>query len=1154
MIIYDKSGTILYDAIVTKEAEHEEELMKSDFVKLSWNDAEYWQIPVDAYIVPFNDGIKYSLLEPYVPEQKSEAEWTYEPEFQHPKMYLSKVPFIRKSYDTQTEPNEIDLMEWSYTGFIGTLLQYFCDSINAVYNLQEPDEIGYNIIGEIDNIVSTTFSAVDILSALSNVANLLQCEWHIDWHEKTLFFGHIKIDRQELDTPILEVDSNIGIPSVRNSKEGYWNAYQPQGSTRNMTVRAASGENVQANVRLALNKTQYPDGIIYTDGEGNVLTKAQFEALGLTKYIKSVIYESVYPKLDLFVYDVRFRERYLLDENGEKVIDHYDGSTPVYKRYAVWFMRLAYPTYNQQGEVTDWTDYTIDPETQVINGKTLMGAFQANTREGAETSPLAGQGDGDGEHYGFSLSYHEEGEVIPPGTDGEGDTGVTIKAGDYEIILQQKDDLIIPTTQAIGMIPKGEATPSLLGNVVNLYNVVMSEDYLLSAQDDLKNETLKTIAHDTEDNNSYTFKSKETAFEQSKPNLYIGRRVIYKNDDYELETRVMKIVTKLDYDFEQEITVGNEVLKGNQTQMQEKVDNLVSTFAQGGNGMSQSQVLRLIENWVTPRFLSRINPDVAQRLITFVQQAAMQAGITIGSNYRIDGDGEARLKRIVLESLQSSNYVSGLTGWNIDKNGNMEAETLHLRSALEVDELRINRQQAQEGDTIFAENDQIESVEESYDEAQGMMTYILTLKDKWEGYFTAQQYGNILRGKINTLAAKDAGVSDYTGQEYQASQQEDEGGNKYYTSFMQVIATHNTDPNLGVNKIRVVLFGDSEVPMTKNYPPCALMAVARWGCIDYSAEYEGTAKYADVVRSIKRRQQSFMITSSEGRIVKLTGVDSPILRNGNYGTTLGILPEFVQNYPTVHDRMIAGRDYLYAQGVVVGDFIKIDVEGNPVPTVVDCGEWIDGSRTEPLTIKVWDAQQQRYVDHVLTFPIPSSEYNNPSSLYIGHGIYFYNKFNALTQQYETHKVRHDGGTWQCLQSQPVIESGVAHYYPPKWNSAYWMLVDGNDNLTIEFVSTNGNAFYQGYVNTVITPHLFYGNVDISSEVDIQYWSWTRETESGKTDADRNWDSRHTGTKVLTLVNEDMPTAWGRGNKAIFTCTVVINDGKSNVIVQNQVIA
>jgi hypothetical protein len=378
-------------------------------------------------------------------------------------------------------------------------------------------------------------------------------------------------------------------------------------------------------------------------------------------------------------------------------------------------------------------------------------------------------------------------------------------------------------------------------------------------------------------------------------------------------------------------------------------------------------------------------------------------------------------------------------------------------------------------------------------------------------------YGNILKGVINTLAAKDAGVSDV-----QDSQTvEKDGSNSFFTSWMRVIATHNTDNTLSPNQIRVVLYGDNEVPAQKNFEPCELMTMTRWGCINYSTS--DASKYADegldtqaaILASIKRRQQVFYISTSEGRVVKLTGVDSPILRNGNYGTTLGILPEFVQNYPTVHERMIAGRDYLYAQGVVVGDFIKIDVEGNPIPIVVDKGEW---------------------------------QNNTP---------YFYNKFNETTQQYETHRVRHNGGTWQCLQSQPVVSGGVATYYEPKWNSPYWMLVDGNDNLTIEFVSTNGSAFYQGYVNTVITPHLFYGNVEIDAdgtEIAAQYWSWTRETESGKTDADRNWDSRHTGVKVLNLANGDMPTAWGRGNKAIFTCTVVINDGKSDVIVQNQVIA
>lgn len=497
--------------------------------------------------------------------------------------------------------------------------------------------------------------------------------------------------------------------------------------------------------------------------------------------------------------------------------------------------------------------------------------------------------------------------------------------------------------------------------------------------------------------------------------------------------------------------------------------------------------------------LSKVVDDVCQGRITFQQG--------------LDSIGSA----IFHDELRSQDFTSGLytgRGWRVDQLGNAEFESVRARSFLEVVELLVNRMQAQEGDTVFSDNDQIDRVDKYVDPTDSSVSYVLSLKEKWAGYYTPQMYGNILKGIINTLAAKDAGVSDV-----QDSQTvEKDGSNSFFTSWMRVIATHNTDNTLSPNQIRVVLYGDNEVPAQKNFEPCELMTMTRWGCINYSAN--DASKYADegldtqdaILASIKRRQQVFYISTSEGRIVKLTGVDSPILRNGNYGTTLGILPEFVQNYPVVHDRMIAGRDYLYAQGVVVGDFIKIDVEGNPIPTVVDKGEW---------------------------------QNNTP---------YYYNKFNETTQQYETHRVRHNGGTWQCLQSQPVVSGGVATYYEPKWNSPYWMLVDGNDNLTIEFVSSKGFSFRRGAVNTDITPHLFYGNVDITSDVAAEYWNWTRESESGKTIQDNTWDAQHQHMKNIHLSNLDMPATWSTQDKAIFTCTVTLNDGKTTRIVDNQIIS
>lgn len=507
--------------------------------------------------------------------------------------------------------------------------------------------------------------------------------------------------------------------------------------------------------------------------------------------------------------------------------------------------------------------------------------------------------------------------------------------------------------------------------------------------------------------------------------------------------------------------------------------------------------------------LSKVVDDVCQGRITFQQG--------------LDALGSV----IFHDKIQSPQFEEGLytgRGWRIDNLGNAEFESARVRSFLEIVELIVNRLQAQEGDTLFTDNDQIEKVDVIEDETDHSISYILTLKEKYQGYVTGQMYGNVVKGIINTLAAKQAGVSDY-----ESTSVEVDGGNKYYTSWMRVIGTHNTNVNLGVNQIQVVLYGDNFVPAGRNFAPCELMTIARWGCVDYSDPED--PDYETIKASIIRRQRMFMISTTDGRVVKYTGVDSPILKNGNYGVTIGELPEFVKNYPDVRailDQVGEHTDWLYAQGIVVGNYIKVDRDGLPVPVTVFCGEWEDGSTMQEPTV--------------------------------GHGIYFYNEYNNETQQYETHEVRHNGGRWQCLQHQPVMSGGVSTYYEPKWNSPYWRLVDGNDNLTIEFVSSKGYSFRRGAVDTIITPHVFYGNVDITNEIDAEYFTWTRYEQRNEdlpnpyTQTDEAWNSSHEQQKTLHLTNNDMPNTWSTQNKIIFTCAVVINDGKTTRIVDNQIVS
>lgn len=558
--------------------------------------------------------------------------------------------------------------------------------------------------------------------------------------------------------------------------------------------------------------------------------------------------------------------------------------------------------------------------------------------------------------------------------------------------------------------------------------------------------------------------------------------------------------------------------------------------------------------------LSKVSDDVAQGRITF-QQGLDAIGSILLSN-----------------EIKSNDFASGLggRGWRIDHMGNAEVESLKVRSYLEVIELLINRLQAQEGDTLFTDNDQIDKVDVYEDD--GATTYILSLKEKYEGYFTSQMYGNILKGIINTLAAKEAGVSDYewavapysssvnpmeegyyerSGEEgsyvytptsdtamspaktyYYHPTVESDGSNSYYTSWMQVVGTNVTEPSIcGKNQIRVVLYSDDQTPAEKNFVPCELMAIARWGCWLNPDEPDISVAEQE---SRRRRQQLFYLSTKEGRIVKLTGVNTPKIEDFNYGTTLGTYPNFIKSW-AISDRLTEGRDYLYAQGIIVGDFIKVDIQGQPLINYVDCGEWYDGG-----------AQGA----------VPT----------IGHGIYLCNEKNDINLQWETHDVWHNGFRWRCNMHQPVTSGSTTTYYEPKWGSPYWTPIEGDGSLTMEFVSSNGYSFRRGYVDTHIYTHIFYGGIDITDESygsnpKIEFLGWTRCSEANWNDGspiftpdDIAWNAQHIhgyqgfDARDLHLTSQDLPSDWAVNNKYIFRCMANVNDGQNYTIIDNIIVS
>ncbi|MCM1020829.1 MAG: hypothetical protein NC403_01330 [Muribaculaceae bacterium] len=441
------------------------------------------------------------------------------------------------------------------------------------------------------------------------------------------------------------------------------------------------------------------------------------------------------------------------------------------------------------------------------------------------------------------------------------------------------------------------------------------------------------------------------------------------------------------------------------------------------------------------RFLSRIADDIAEGHITFKE------GLTaIGLAIFRDG---AHFGEFV-KSLYAG------TGAGIDKDGNAEFETVRVRSYFEAMEFIVNRLAAIEGDQLLTEGDTIDRVVDN-----GDGTFGLYLHSKWDGYFTAQAENNVLKGIINTLAT---------------------GSGVYYTCWLRVNSV-----NPALNYIEVTMYPDDEVPAGKNYPPCELMKIARWG------------NQTDTTR-----QSCLYLSSTEGRIVKLSGVTKPIIDKSNYGATFGTPPEWLKELGLP---LAEGQDYVYARGLIVQDIIRIDYQGKPIVTYVDRGEW---SATED---------------------------------------YYSEALNPTTGLYETSDVWYMGCKYRCM----VTGTHTA----PAWNNTAWAMIEGNPDFTVEFADTD-YLFDPDKFDVTLTIIARLHNIDITQDILDTDVVWTRYSEDAqgiaRVASDNAWAIKRAGAgKSLHLTAEDIDFNGYIPRTIRFTATVTLRDGMGNTAAEEQAI-
>lgn len=447
-------------------------------------------------------------------------------------------------------------------------------------------------------------------------------------------------------------------------------------------------------------------------------------------------------------------------------------------------------------------------------------------------------------------------------------------------------------------------------------------------------------------------------------------------------------------------------------------------------------------------FLSKDKDDVAHGTITFEKIQKFLDGLIAQKESGFKG------------GATFGEFIEGIlfgTGARVDSLGNAEFESITSRSSIIAKELIVNRQTAMESNFVFTESGLVEKVTEHAPESEGgNTTYTLQLQKRWENDFTAFKENDVILASINTL------LQD----------------GKYYDMWLRVLSVNTVK-----NTIDVVCYPNNEVPSKKNYPPCELARLIRWGNA-----------------TDKDRQSCWYISSSEGLLVWLDHVTKPIIDKTNYSLAMGKLPDALsflfQDFPTANKRDGA----FYAKWMMAASFQQIDYQGNPIYTTRDRGVW---------------------------------------SLAVAQGD---NPYRNGDRTIDT--VYYLGCKWQCLEDKttkpPTYSStawafveGNPYFTLEMLSSKLW-----NFRLN-DLMATNADGSWKVFTTLSVVGRLY--NQDVTDS--MTNIVWTRETNNPT--ADNKWALFHANCGLsVDLTYEDLGGSAFKVGTVVFRCEAQIKDGET----------
>ena len=472
--------------------------------------------------------------------------------------------------------------------------------------------------------------------------------------------------------------------------------------------------------------------------------------------------------------------------------------------------------------------------------------------------------------------------------------------------------------------------------------------------------------------------------------------------------------------------------------------------------------------------------------------------------------------------LKSEGATDGFDGQGITMtaaDGRIQTDALEVRGWMRVAKLVYNMIQVMEQDYQFSGGGDIERVVANQD---GPLTRCMH-KEK-EGRHVSFTDFDILHGKMD-------------------EQVEVDGAYYYQTSWMRITENGITlRDGMQPDEVRVELWEDAAVPGGHNFPPKAMMTVARHGNTRDAA-----------------RQSFWELSTTDQRIAYYWHVDQPILRADNYALCLGILPTILDNAGVLPDTRDPRMPSLYVNTIFYENAHHIYYPSQVVK--VDRGLWTP-TPTATYTGTDGSYDGEAYTNgQTIGEPYHCESFSR--NMWLTHRLSPANQ--SLTDERllqkmqkewhvdkETSRVWHHGALWECLVEGTAEEPGF---------SRHWTMISGQQ-LRLDFIFDRGTLVFVDDVQLLAEARILIGTDDVTDEmlakaaeaqIDIG-WTWQRMSyEDGtQTAADELWQPTTVAGQPNILAidhkladpdrRQDCGPLWEQQLRVWYRCTARLSTG------------